>query len=306
MQYAKQYPLWWKTKFCKGGGSMELLVYVETKEGKPVSGSLELLTPAFELGNVNAVLVGSGLTEAAKQVAAYGVPVSLMDAQVDCPDAVFATLKRMITETKPDVVLMSATQLGKELAPRLAGSLKTGCVTDATVLEAAENTSLIFTRPAYGGTILEHLTIHASRPQIATLRSGSYAKPAPAASAGPISITNIIVPADAVRAKIVKVIKEITEAINLEDADIIVSGGQGMGDADNFVLVRQLAELLGGVVGATRPAIEAGWVSRAHQVGQSGKIVAPRLYIACGISGAMQHISGILGAQYIVAINKDD
>ena len=108
------------------------------------------------------------------------------------------------------------------------------------------------------------------------------------------------------RAKIVNSVQEISESVNLEEAEIIVAGGRGVGSAENYELVKELASLLGGVVGATRPVIEEGWVSRAHQVGQSGKIVAPKLYIACGISGAAQHVSGITGSDYIVAINKDE
>ena len=116
----------------------------------------------------------------------------------------------------------------------------------------------------------------------------------------------IPVPDSSVRAKLTKVVQEITETINLEGADVVVTGGRGMGSAENYQMVSELAALLGGVVGATRPAMEEGWISRAHQVGQSGKIVAPKLYIACGVSGAMQHISGIMGSKYIVAINKDE
>ena len=126
-----------------------------------------------------------------------------------------------------------------------------------------------------------------------------------ASNAG-VTEKNIEIPTGAVKAKIIDTVKEISESVNLEEAEVIVSGGRGMGNAENFKLVEELARVLGGVVGATRPAIENGWISRAHQVGQSGKIVAPKLYIACGISGATQHTSGMSGSNYIVAINKDE
>ena len=141
-------------------------------------------------------------------------------------------------------------------------------------------------------------------PHIATVRSGSFAKNLDESRSGEVADEDVT--AGDVRTKVVETVKEIAESVNLEEAQVIVSGGRGMGSKDNFALVEQLAEVLGGVVGATRPAIEEGWVSRAHQVGQSGKIVAPKLYIACGISGATQHVSGMIGSGYIVAINKDE
>ena len=140
--------------------------------------------------------------------------------------------------------------------------------------------------------------------QFATVRSGSFAKPE--AAEGSVEEKDAPVAADALKAKVIDAAKEIAEAVDLEGAEVIVTGGRGMGNAENFKLVEELASLLGGVVGASRPAIEEGWASRAHQVGQSGKIVAPKLYIACGVSGAMQHVSGIMGSKYIVAINKDE
>ncbi len=121
-----------------------------------------------------------------------------------------------------------------------------------------------------------------------------------------MEVLGSVSPKGAVKARIVQVVKEITEQVDLESAQVVVAGGRGMGNAEGFKLVEELAALLGGVVGASRPAIEEGWVSRAHQIGQSGKTVAPKLYIACGISGAMQHISGAMGSGYIVAINKDE
>lgn len=289
---------------------MKTIVYIETVNGKPINGSLELLTPSSDLGDTIAVLIGADLAEAASQVAGYGTPVLLVDTPSPCPDSVLAVLEKLVKDKKPDAVLFSATQAGKDYAPRLAARLNTGCVTDATVLEADADNNLIFTRPAFGGTVLEQLSMGGLRPQIATIRSGSYAKPARAEAEveaeAAVESVRIPVPENSVRAKAVKSVQEITETINLEGADVIVTGGRGMGNAENYEMVKELAALLGGVVGATRPAMEEGWISRAHQVGQSGKIVAPKLYIACGVSGSMQHISGIMGSKYIVAINKDE
>lgn len=283
---------------------MKVLAFVEVKEGKAINGSLETLTPAVKLGEATAVLVGTGLADAAAQVAAYGVPVTVVESAAASCDELTAVLQAQIEALKPDMVLMSATQMGKDLAPRLAARLNTGCVTDATVIEADGDT-ISFTRPAYGGTVLEHLTMGSARPQIATMRSGSYSKMETGAPAA-VTTVSAAVPSDAVRAKLVDVTKEISEAINLEGADVIVTAGRGMGEPEALKLVEELAGLLGAEVGATRPVVEEGWLSRAHQVGQSGKIVAPKLYIACGVSGAMQHISGIMGSKYIVAINKDE
>ena len=162
---------------------------------------------------------------------------------------------------------------------------------------------VIYTRPAYGGTILEHIEVEGTA--VVTVRNGSFSKPETASNAG-VTEKKVEIPADVIKAKIIDTVKEISESVNLEEAEVIVSGGRGMGNAENFKLVEELARVLGGVVGATRPAIEDGWISRAHQVGQSGKIVAPKLYIACGISGATQHTSGMSGSNYIVAINKDE
>lgn len=279
---------------------MKFFVYIECQDGQPLAASLEVLTPAMKLGEAVAVTVGNA--QAAALAAACGVPALDLDAEPCCPDRIAAALESVIRERKPDAVLFSATQSAKDLAPRLAARLNGGCVTDATALEVADG-QLVCTRPAYGGAILERLAI--AGPAFVTLRSGSYDKPAQAAP-GAVETVAVAIPEDAVKAKLIEAVTEISEAVDLEGAEVIVAGGQGMGSAEGFQLVEELAALLGGVVGASRPAIEAGWVSRAHQVGQSGKMVSPRLYIACGISGAMQHISGAMGSKYIVAINKDE
>jgi electron transfer flavoprotein alpha subunit len=158
-------------------------------------------------------------------------------------------------------------------------------------------------RSVYGGSLQE--TVSAQGQAVVTVRSGTFGKPEQdAGRTAPVTEETVETPA--LRSVIKEAVQELSENVNLEDAEVIVAGGRGMGSAENFQLVHELAALLGGVVGASRPAIEDGWVPRNHQVGQSGKIVAPKLYIACGISGAMQHVSGMSGSGYIVAINKDE
>ena len=278
---------------------MKSFVYIELKDGKPVNGSLEALTAAAALGEASAVVFGA---DGAEQTAPYGAPVIAIDAAPACDDEVVALLEAVIREKSPDAVLFSATQAGKDYAPRLAQRLGGGCVTDAMTL-SVDGDALLATRPAYGGTVYEQLKVTGGV-KFATVRSGCFAKPE-AGTPAAIETVSLSVPDGAVKAKIVETVTEITEAVDLEGAEVIVAGGLGMGSAEGFKLVEELAALLGGVVGASRPAIEGGWVSRAHQIGQSGKTVAPKLYIACGISGAIQHLAGMSGSDCIVAINKD-
>ena len=280
---------------------MNVLIYIEAKENKALGTSLELLSAGAALGSVCAIAVEDA--EAARDAADYGVPVVLLKTGDACPDAQVCALEAYIRKQKPDVVLFASSLLGKELAPRLAQRFGSGCVTDVTAMEVTAD-GVVYTRPAFGGTIFEQIRLAQDKVQFATVRGGSYQKPAPAQA----EVTEVAAPVadDCVKAKIVEIAKELTETIDLEGADVIVAGGRGMGDAEGFKLVEELASVLGGVVGASRPAIEEGWTSRAHQIGQSGKIVAPKLYIACGISGAMQHISGVMDSKYIVAINKDE
>lgn len=280
---------------------MKILAYMEVKDNKLLPACLELLTAVCTLGEAQAVVVNNAA--AAQQAAQYGVPVTVLKSGDNCPDAQIAALEHHIKTIGAEIVLFSASQLGKDLAPRLAQRFNGGCVTDVTAIEAGES-GVLFTRPAYGGSLIENIRLDSSCPQFATLRGGSFAKPVCAQEAA-VTEVEIEIPVGQLYARVVEAAREIADAVDLEGAEVIVTGGRGMGNAENFKLVEELAALLGGVVGASRPVIEEGWVSRAHQIGQSGKIVAPRLYIACGVSGAMQHMSGVLGAKYIVAINKD-
>ncbi len=291
----------------------DVLVYIETKDGEPVKVSREILTPAAEIaaktgGKVIAAVIGQDLQAAADAIAAAGANEVIL---VDAPeykdynlDAYAGVIEKLAEEIKPEAILFGATQDGKDLAPKVAAAFNTGCASDVVGIKT-DGEDVLFTTPLYAGSILQDLAIKEARPMVAALRSGSFKKPEDAAS-GSVEKKDVQVDEKTIKAVITEAVKELSEAVNLEEAEIIVSGGRGMGSKEKFGQVEELAELLGGVVGATRPAIEDGWVPRNHQVGQSGKIVAPKLYIACGISGATQHLTGIVNSDYIVAINKDE
>jgi len=279
---------------------MKALLFIETDGEKALGGSLELVSAAKSLdAEGTALIVGNRV--AADTVAALGVPVTFIDAATD-GDTLTEVLAQTIKEENSDIVLFANTALAKDIAPRVAGRMSLGCVSDVVGMNKVDG-KVIYTRPAYGGTILERIEVEGT--PVVTVRGGSFAKPE-ATSVAAVTEKKVEVSADAVKAKIIDAVKEISESVNLEEAEVIVAGGRGMGSAENFELVKELARVLGGVVGGTRPPIEDGWISRAHQVGQSGKIVSPKLYIACGISGATQHTSGMSGSNYIVAINKDE
>lgn len=259
---------------------MKALLFIETKEGSPIGASRELFTAAETLG-----------AEAA------GVWVENNSGLLD-EDVVTETIAKKAGECGADLVLLAATTLGKLTAPRIAVRLGGGSVNDAIAVKA-EDGAVIVTRPVFGGTAQENLKI-AAMPAVISIRGGSF----PAPETIP-EIEKLEGTAD-VKTKILDKIEEGGEDVNIEDASVVVSGGRGMGTEEDFQLCAQLADVLGGVVGATRPVIESGWISRTHQVGQSGKIVTPDLYIAAGISGATQHLSGMTGSKYIIAINKDE
>lgn len=279
---------------------MKALLFIETDGEKALGGSLELISAVKALDAEGTALV-VGNRAAADTVADLGIPVIFADAATDC-DTLTEVLSETVKEQNSDIVLLANTALAKDIAPRISARMSLGCVSDVIGINKTDD-KVIYTRPAYGGTILENIEVEGTA--VVTVRNGSFSKPEAASNAG-VTEKKVEISANAIKAKIVDAVKEISESVNLEEAEVIVAGGRGMGNPENFKLVEELASVLGGVVGATRPPIEDGWISRAHQVGQSGKIVAPKLYIACGISGATQHTSGMAGSNYIVAINKDE
>ena len=215
-------------------------------------------------------------------------------------------LAELITDKKPEIVLIGATPTGRDFAPRVAKRLNAGLTADCTGLDIEEDSgNLRQTRPTFGGNIMATIRTPTSRPQMSTVRPGIFKVPEKVKKDVKIEIIEKkFTKKDSVE-KIVKVITKEKESINLEDAEIIVSGGRGVGSKEGFRLIKELADVLGAEVGGSRVTVELDWIDHDRQVGQTGKTVSPRLYIACGISGAIQHIVGMQGAEIIVAINRD-
>ena len=274
---------------------MKALIYIETKDGSPIGASLELFAAAAAVdAQADGLLVGQGLDAAAEQAAA-GAKIYTMTGPAEAEEEYLTeAISKAAKEAGYDLVLLAATSLGKVIAPRIAARLQAGSVNDAIALSFADG-HIEAARPVFGGTAREVLAIAADKAVI-SVRGGSYAIPEEVGSQAQVFPLDLTVDQDSLKTKILEVIEEASEVVNLEEAKVIVAGGRGMGSEEGFGLCKDLADILGGVVGATRPAIENGWINRTHQVGQSGKIVNPDLYIACGISGATQHVSGMTGS----------
>ena len=204
--------------------------------------------------------------------------------------------------------MIGATNVGRDMGPRLSCRLKTGLTADCTAVDYDEETgNIAWTRPTFGGNLLAVIMCPAHRPQIGTVRPGVFKKGERKPENQPEIIREAIsVKPERIRTRLVEVLKEAgAGSVNLENAEIIVSGGRGIGGPKGFELLQELADLLGGEVGASRAVVDSDWIGHVHQVGQTGKTVGPKLYIACGISGAIQHVAGMSGSDTIVAINKD-
>lgn len=287
-----------------------IMVYVETANGAPVNNSLEALAEAKNIAEIKkeeviAVLIGKDLQKAASiSIEAGADKAVIIENDTNQMEVCAKLLTKVVEKYKPSIVIAGATQCGKDVTPIIAKKFETACVVDVINVKLEDN-KFIVTCPVYGGTILNDIVVK-TEPVVMSVRSGSFGKNIVSGKTGEIIKEQVDISDESVLTKIVNVIKEVTESVNLEEAEIIVSGGRGMGSKENFELVKELAKVCGGVVGATRPAVEDEWIPRSHQIGQSGKIVSPKLYIACGISGATQHVSGMIGSGYIVAINKDE
>lgn len=292
-------------------------VFIETARGEVKNVGLELLNRGKLLAEANgekliAVVIGSHLSDIVKTVVAYGaeevISVEGEEYEHYTTDGYANVMVKLVEKYKPSVILIGATNNGRDLGPRVSCRLGTGLTADCTGLEISEETGdVIWTRPAFGGNLMANILCSDTRPQIGTVRTGVFKKAQPDfARTADVRCEEIRTPAEDIRTKLVGFIKAAgQEAVNLEEAEIIVSGGRGLGKPENFACVKELAEVLGATVGASRAAVDAGWISPLHQVGQTGKTVGPKIYIACGISGAIQHLAGMSSSDIIVAINKD-
>ncbi|WP_195340326.1 electron transfer flavoprotein subunit alpha/FixB family protein [Fusobacterium sp. 1001295B_180824_G3] len=267
---------------------------------------------ASQLGKETCVIIaGYEMEDIAKKILHYGVDkVIYLDNKLlkeYTTDAYSIVLSNLIKEKKPEIVLIGATSIGRDLGPRLAAKLGTGLTADCTKLEIDEkDKKLLQTRPAFGGNLMATIICPKNRPQMSTVRPGVMEKAKYNEDIkGEFEIISPILFENDIKTKFIKKEKNSNKKLNLVDAKIIVSGGRGLKNKNGFELIEQLAKVLNGEVGSSRAAVDSGWIDHIHQVGQTGTTVHPDLYIACGISGAIQHLAGMQESKYIVAINKD-
>ena len=304
-------------------------VFIEQEHGKPHPVSWELIGVAHRLADeiadeatasgeevlVEAIAVGHNIKAVAEEGLKYG-----LDHVYVVDDEVFAhyrnqsyskALVEIVQKYKPEVFFIGATTLGRDLAGAVATSLGTGLTADCTQLQMGAIKEggpklLLATRPAFGGNIIATIVCRTHRPQMSSVRPRVFPMPEQVAEVkGEISYEKVDLTEDEIGAKIMQVIRSEKEAANVEYADILVAGGRGVGGPEGFKLIKELADAFGGVVASTRPCVDAGWITYDHQVGQTGKTVRPKIYIAAGISGAIQHKVGMQDSDFIIAINRD-
>lgn len=299
-----------------------IFVFAEQRDHKVQKVAFELIGKGKELAKdlnttVTAVLLGKDMMDEARKLNYAGadkviyVDDEMLDEYMTEP-YVYA-LNKVFLEKKPEIVLFGASAIGRDLAPRVSARIHTGLTADCTSLaveaddKEPEKLNLMMTRPAFGGNIMATIACPNHRPQMATVRPGVM-KALKLDDSNEINIEEfkIEIPSSCKNVEILDVVKIIQERMNVEDAKVLVSGGRGMKGSENYAMIEELADLLGGTISASRAAVDAGWVAKDRQVGQTGKTVRPNLYIACGISGAIQHLAGMEESEFIIAINKDE
>ena len=303
-------------------------IYAEQVDNQISNIAFELLGKARDLAkdldtDVTAVLIGSDVKGLADSLAVYGADKVIV---VDDPELknyrtepYTHALASVIKEFKPEIMLVGATAIGRDLGPRVSARVATGLTADCTLLEIGDfplvalpnqeqlHNQLLMTRPAFGGNTIATIACPYNRPQMATVRPGVMQKIAPieGAKANVVEFNPGFTP-DNKYVEILEIVKSVAERVDISEAKILVSGGRGVGSAENFKLLEELAEAIGGTVSCSRAVVDNGWMPRDLQVGQTGKTVRPNVYFAIGISGAIQHTAGMEESDIIIAINKDE
>ncbi|WP_096154493.1 MULTISPECIES: electron transfer flavoprotein subunit alpha/FixB family protein [Bacillus] len=291
-------------------------VFIEVKDGEVAPVSLELLGAGKKLADkrgceLAGVMIGYEVTNHAKTVYEYGADtVYVYDQPIFENYRTESYMKALLhcsEKHKPEIILYGATTTGKDLASAVATDLPTGLTADTTELDVEEDTGLLLaSRPAFGGNIMATILCKKYRPQMATVRPKVMkALPREEGRKGNLIEEKIDLKEEDIRTKVLKIVRETMKKARIDEADIVVAGGKGLGSESGFQLVHQLANVLGGAVGASRDVVEAGWIEHHHQVGQTGLTVTPKIYFAIGISGAIQHVVGMRNSSLIIAINKD-
>nr|WP_307504650.1 electron transfer flavoprotein subunit alpha/FixB family protein [Paeniclostridium ghonii] len=299
-----------------GGKTMSVMVFVEQRSGEIQNVSLELLGKGRELADkinnkLSAVLLGHNIESLSEELIQYGADevVYVEDENLDVylTSTYTKALTEVINKKNPDIVLVGATTIGRDLAPRVSATIETGLTADCTSLEIdEENQGLLMTRPAFGGNIMATIICPNNRPQMSTVRPGVMKK-----LEKDINRTGNVEKIDVdflecyKNVEVLEYVKENIKKVNIEDAKVLISAGRGLGSKENMDALYELADLLGAEVSASRAVVDAGWIDKSRQVGQTGKTVRPDVYIACGISGAIQHLAGMEESEYIIAINNN-
>jgi electron transfer flavoprotein alpha subunit len=288
---------------------MKFLVFIEQREGKIRKASLEALSLARRLagGPVAAVLPGKGVTALAKDLAPYGAGVVYVADRDELAlygnKGYVGALDAAAEKESPDAVLIAATSMGKDVAPRFAARHDVSAMADVMELRL-EGDRLVAWRPVYSGKARAEVDCGSAALQVATTRPNVFAAEAQAGAPEP-RVETLDLGDIQPRARVVKIEASESKELDVAEADVIVSGGRGIKGPENWPIIRDLQEALGAALGASRAVVDAGWIDHQHQVGQTGKVVSPTLYVACGISGAIQHLAGMGTSKVIVAINKD-
>jgi len=292
-------------------------VFAEQRDGELQKVALELLGKGREIADklgveLTALLLGHENIDAiTKELGAFGADkVLVCDHELlthYSTDGYTKVITEVVNAKKPEILFIGASFIGRDLGPRVAGRLSTGLTADCTSLDVdAENNNLLMTRPAFGGNLMATIVCGDHRPQMSTVRPGVFEKLVKDENRTfQVEKFDVQLSASDIRTETMEVVKSVKEMVDITEADIVVSGGRGVGSKENFALLQELADAMGGTLAGSRAAVDNGWVEKAVQVGQTGKTVRPTIYIACGISGAIQHLAGMQDSNFIIAVNKD-